>query len=76
MRKPGDGFRMARILVPLSVDGVGCGEILSGFAGSKRASSKAGLFTEGRDRETYFLGAIASFAALATRNFTTVLALI
>jgi hypothetical protein len=26
--------------------------------------------------QTYFFGAIASFAALATRNFTTVLALI
>src|SRR5438132_12053221 len=29
-----------------------------------------------QNQENYFLGAIASFAALATRNFTTVLALI
>src|SRR5215470_13516960 len=31
---------------------------------------------ESKQDSTYFLGAIASFAALATRNFTTVFALI
>src|SRR5215472_16812045 len=54
----------------------GCGWWARFSQASKKASSKAGLLTEGRDRETYFLGAIASFAAFATRNFTTVLALI
>ncbi len=51
---------------------------------NKKADSKAGLFSsltfagEGA-RATYnygFFGAIASFAAFATRNFTTVFALI
>jgi hypothetical protein len=50
----------------------------------EKADSKAGLFLfptfRGRgvsaSHHNYFLGAIASFAAFATRNFTTVFALI
>jgi hypothetical protein len=48
----------------------------------KKADSKAGLlfvsnFSRARpDHFNYFFGAMASFAALATRNFTTVFALI
>lgn len=48
-----------------------------------QTQQKAGLrrpsFVDGKVRVTltsYFLGAIESFAALATRNFTTVFALI
>jgi hypothetical protein len=50
----------------------------------KKAGSKASLFLlptfrgqeYPRHMHHYFFGAIASFAALATRNFTTVFALI
>src|SRR5579864_6418338 len=40
----------------------------------KQGRHKAGLHSN--ENQNYFLGAIASFAALATRNFTTVFALI
>ncbi len=55
---------------------------------AKKAGSQAGLLDglartlpsislrAGCVREIYFFGAIASFAAFATRNFTTVFALI
>jgi hypothetical protein len=41
----------------------------------ERAGCEAGPYSL-RESRNYFLGAIASFAALATRNFTTVFALI
>src|SRR5215469_16541416 len=46
------------------------------LAQQQKAGSAAGLFPRKLRAQTYFLGAIASLAALATRNFTTVFALI
>ncbi len=46
------------------------------LAQKKRKAGSASRPFASSELEDYFLGAIASFAALATRNFTTVLALI
>src|SRR5581483_8892949 len=46
----------------------------TGIKNNKGQLHSAGLFTRGTKLRNYFLGAMASFFALATRNFTTVLA--
>jgi hypothetical protein len=46
------------------------------LSNDEKAGFAAGLFACIPKKRNYFLGAIASLAALATRNFTTVLALI
>ena len=46
------------------------------FAEKEKAGQKTSFFNRLELFGNYFLGAIASFAALATRNFTTVFALI